>query len=304
MRLNIPFPVCALALAIASLGNLLGKERKIGYWICGILAFLLDILWVLRQASRPAHFREEMARPELASVSGTFSMSLMVLSAYLVPVWGKYAGILWYAGIALHLGLMLWFTRRFFFPLKAEKVYASWFIVYVGIAAAGISAPSLGQRPAGLFFCSLGMALFLPVLILALYRYFRLGDPAEQPKKPLFCIFAAPASLCLAGYLQTAKFPEPLLLRSLLVLSLILWLTVCFRLPVLIRRPWHPSCTAFTFPLVISAIAMKKAIPLLELPGMAINLFSVFNILQSLTAWCFTGLVFCWFLAGFLERKP
>ena len=41
MKLKIPFSACALALAIASLGNLLGKEIEIGYWICGILAVLL-----------------------------------------------------------------------------------------------------------------------------------------------------------------------------------------------------------------------------------------------------------------------
>ncbi|HIV26246.1 MAG TPA: TDT family transporter [Candidatus Scatomonas pullistercoris] len=304
MKLKIPFSACALALAIASLGNLLGKEIEIGYWICGILAVLLDILWILGRISRPARFREEMARPELASVSGTFSMSLMVLSGYLVSFLRTYAEILWYTGIGLHLGLMVWFTRRFLRPLKTENVYASWFIIYVGIAAAGISSPALGQRPAGLFFCFLGILLFLPALVLILTRYLRLGDPSEHPKRPLFCIFAAPASLCLTGYLQAAKVPDPVLLWGLLGLSLFLWLAVFFRLPILIKRPWHSSCAAFTFPLIISAIAVKKAVPLLELPGMALKVFSAFNFLQSLTAWSLTVLVFCRFLAGLPIRKP
>ena len=134
MKFIIPFPGCALALAIASLGNLLGKERVAGYWICGILAALLDVLWILGRISRPGHFREELERPDLAGVSGTFSMGLMVLSGYLVPFLGKYAGVLWYAGITLHLLLMIWFTRRFLRPLTLENVYGSCFIVYVGIA--------------------------------------------------------------------------------------------------------------------------------------------------------------------------
>ncbi len=303
MKFIIPFPGCALALAIASLGNLLGKERVAGYWICGILAALLDVLWILGRISRPGHFREELERPDLAGVSGTFSMGLMVLSGYLVPFLGKYAGVLWYAGITLHLLLMIWFTRRFLRPLTLENVYGSCFIVYVGIAAGGISAPVLGQRIMGLFCCFLGILLFLPALALILYRYLQLGDPAEQAKKPLFCIFAAPASLCLAGYLQTAASPDPLLLRFLLGLSLILWLAVFFRLPALMRRPWYPSCAAFTFPLVISAIAVKKAIPLLKLPGMAWIIISVFSCLQVLMAWIVTGLVFCWFLSGLAKQR-
>ena len=285
-------------------GNLLGKEIEIGYWICGILAVLLDILWILGRISRPARFREEMARPELASVSGTFSMSLMVLSGYLVSFLRTYAEILWYTGIGLHLGLMVWFTRRFLRPLKTENVYASWFIIYVGIAAAGISSPRPGAEAGRAFLLfpgytpvsagagsdphslspsrgSIGTSKEASVL-----HFRRPGQSLPDRvspggKGPGSCAAAGPAGavpVSVAGSLLPSanphKTPLAFFLRSLYLPS---------------DHQRHCS---------------KKGHSLLELPGMALKVFSAFNFLQSLTAWSLTFLVFCRFLAGLPIRKP
>jgi exfoliative toxin A/B len=77
------------------------------------------------------------------------------------------------------------------------------------------------------------------------------------PAIPLFCIYTAPVSLCLAVYMNTFTPPEPSLIYFMLCLSLIIYVIVLINLPRLIVSPFFPSYAAFTFPFVISAVAVK-----------------------------------------------
>jgi exfoliative toxin A/B len=74
---------------------------------------------------------------------------------------------------------------------------------------------------------------------------------------PLFCIYTAPVSLCLAGYMNTFTPPEPSLVYFMLFLSLLIYLIVIINIPRFLMMPFYPSYAAFTFPFVISAIAVK-----------------------------------------------
>ena len=77
------------------------------------------------------------------------------------------------------------------------------------------------------------------------------------PAIPLFCIYTAPVSLCLAGYMNTFTPPEPSLIYFMLILSLLIYLIVLVNLPRFLMMPFYPSYAAFTFPFVISAVAVK-----------------------------------------------
>ena len=77
------------------------------------------------------------------------------------------------------------------------------------------------------------------------------------PAIPLFCIYTAPVSLCLAGYMNTFTPPEPSLIYFMLILSLLIYVIVLINLPRFLAMPFYPSYAAFTFPFVISAVAVK-----------------------------------------------
>lgn len=283
---RIPFPICGLSLAFAALGNLLEFLSPGIHTFCGLISAVLGILWLLRSLFSFKFWLKEMSAPETASISGTFSMTLMLLSGYLVPLSREFALCLWYAGLLLHICMALWFTRHFLCPPRLSQIYASYFIVYVGIAAAAIPTQNFSVffNPACL--CWTAIIVFLPLLILVTARYLREGDPDNAGKKPLFCIYAAPASLCLTGYLSCASDPDRRIVIFLLFFSLGLYCIVLCRLPSFLRLGLTPACAAFTFPMIISAIALKKAVLFLKCPGFAGQFLSIFQLIQTGIACC------------------
>lgn len=75
--------------------------------------------------------------------------------------------------------------------------------------------------------------------------------------QPTLIIFAAPASLCLVGYMNAFAVKWPIMIYSLALLALIMTAYALTQLIPLLKRNFMPSYSAFTFPLVISAIAAK-----------------------------------------------
>ncbi len=255
---KVPVPLAGVMLGCAALGNLLQSYSAGVRLLFGGIASLLFLLLVLKLVLFPAAIKEDLKNPIMMSVAATFPMGIMLLSVYAKPYIGAAAATaIWFAAIALHVVLICAFTYRFFRKLDITKVFASYFIVYVGIAAAGITAPAFGMTAVGTAAFWFGFVSLLALLVLVGYRYVKY--PAiPAPAQPLFCIFAAPTSLCLAAYLQSVQTKSLGLVVFLAVLATALYLLSLVKLFPLLRLPFFPSYAAFTFPFVISAIAMKQ----------------------------------------------
>lgn len=143
-----------------------------------------------------------MGNPIMASVSGTFPMALMILSTYVKPFIGQAAFYIWTLAIALHIALIIYFTVKFIVKLQMPKIFASYYIVYVGIAVAAITAPAYEKLAVGIAAFWFGFVSLIVLLVLVTYRYLNFKEIPE-PAKALVCIYAAPASLCIAGYVQS-----------------------------------------------------------------------------------------------------
>lgn len=256
---KIPLPITGVMLGLAALGNLLQSYSEGLRLLCGGASAILGILFLIKLFAYPSMVKEDMKNPIMASVSGTFPMALMLLSVYLKPFVGAGAVYLWYIGIALHVALILYFTQKFMMKLDVTKVFASYFIVYVGIAVAGITAPAFGMLAIGNGAFWFAFAALLCLLALVGYRYVKFPQ-IPDPAKPLFCIFAAPTSLCLAAYIQSVEAKSASMVMGMLLLSSAIYLLVLIKLPSLLKLPFFPSYAAFTFPFVITAIAAKMSL--------------------------------------------
>jgi exfoliative toxin A/B len=253
---KIPLPMAGLMLALAATGNLLESYGTAYKWFFGMIAMVLLIGLVLKVVTDPGAVREGLANPVVASVLPTFSMGLILLAAYLRGFAHAPAFFLWCLGIAIHLVLIVIFTKKHLAGLNFKSFFPSYFIVYVGIVTLSVTAPAFEQLAVGQAAFWFGFASFFLLLIPVLNRIFILKNIPE-PAQPTMMILAAPMSLLLAGYLKS--FPEKSLgmlglLGSMSFILLILSLTF---LPKLLRLKFYPSYSAFTFPLVISAIGMK-----------------------------------------------
>ncbi len=251
---RIPLPISGVALAFASLGTLLSSWSEAAYWVCGILSASIISLLSIKLALFPDLFREDLKNPIPASVSGTFPMALMVLSTYVSGILYEFALALWSFAILLHISLMIYFTRTFILRPDIQKVFASYFIVYVGIVVASVTCPTYDMHLIGSIIFWFGFIALIPLMVLISYRYIKYGRFPE-PTSPLLCIYCAPVSLCIVGYMRSMTQISETFVIAMYVVSVLLYL---FGLVVVARTlmlRFYPSYAALTFPMVICATA-------------------------------------------------
>lgn len=256
---KVPTPMAGVMLGFVSLGNLLQSYGEGLRNLCGIISFALLILLILKVVMFKDMVKEDMKNPIMASVSGTFSMGIILLSTYLKPYLGKGAVFVWYFGILLHMILIIYFTKTFILKFDLKKVFASYFIVYVGIVVASITAPAFNKQGLGEVIFWFGFIAFLVLFFVIAKRYITL-KAIPEPAQPLFCIFTAPLSLCLAGYMQSVQNKSIIFIYIMVGFATILYLNVLFNLKDLLKLKFYPSYAAFTFPFIISAIAVKQTL--------------------------------------------
>lgn len=252
-----PIPIAGLMLALASGGLYISSYGVLYKTIFGLMASTLFILLTLKIILHPKMVLENMNNPVIASVVPTFSMGLMILSTYLKPYNNLLATSLWAGGFILHTCLIIWFTCKYMFKFNMLKVFPSYFIVYVGLVVASITGPVYGYSGLGQLVFWFGFISYLVLLPIVIYRLIKYPTLAEVTV-PLIAILAAPASLCLAGYLSAFTTRNIHITLFLTILSLIMYVGVLIYLPKMLKLPFYPSYSAFTFPLVISGIGMKK----------------------------------------------
>lgn len=254
---KVPMPVCGVMLGAAALGNLLQSYSEGIRYVCGIFAAFLLVLALLKLVMFPGMIKEDMKNPIMASVAGTFPMALMILSTYVKPFIGQGAYYIWLFAIALHIVLIVYFTVKFVVKLQMPKVFASYYIVYVGIAVAAVTAPTYEKLAIGSAAFWFGFVTLILLLVLVTYRYVKYKEVPE-PAKPLICIYAAPTSLCIAGYVQSVMPKSYNFLIAMLVVATIIYIFALVKAVGYLKLPFYPSYAAFTFPFVISAIASKQ----------------------------------------------
>lgn len=254
---RIPVPICGVMLGLAALGNLLQSYSEGVRYALGILAAILMVLFLLKCILFPKMIREDMQNPIMASVAGTFPMALMLLSVYAKPLLGKASLVIWFIAIALHLALIVYFTVKFICKLALPKVFASYFIVYVGIVVASLTAPAYEMLWLGSAAFWFGFICLIALLVLVTIRYIKCRD-IPNPAKPLICIYAAPVSLCVAGYIQSVTPKAFGFLIAMYAAACIVYVFSLIKAIGYLKLPFFPSYASFTFPFVISAIASKQ----------------------------------------------
>ena len=265
---RVPLPLCGVALGFAALGNLLAAYSPYLKIFCGVLAFVGILFVTCKYLTMPDAFVTDMKNPVTASVSGTYTMALMLLAGYIKPILPAFAMILWYAAIVLHFVLIIYFTLNFILKIKIPddlmKVFASYFIVYVGIVVATVTAPAFNNIALGQICFLIGFILYIPLFFYVSFRYIKLGNKKIEAKA-LACIYAAPASLCVVGYISSFEQKNISFLTGLYLFSLVIYLLGLFVAADLFANfaenrefKFYPSIAGITFPFVISAIASKQ----------------------------------------------
>ena len=253
----MPLAITGLILAILSLGKIFVDFSSIFFIIGSFLIFIILLKLVL-------HFEDfinELNTLITLSTFGTFSMALMLSSTYLKPLFlplsNSIAFGIWVLGIITHLSIFIIFTKNYALEnFNIENVFATWWIVYIGITMAAITAPTYNLSQYGFIFFGIGFILMIPTFILISYRYLKF-TAIDDKNKPFICIYTALLSIIIVGYVNALTINENFL-SIIYIGACIFYIFAIYhaiRLLIVERLEFLPSFSAFTFPFVISAIA-------------------------------------------------
>lgn len=296
---RVPLPISGVALGMAALGNLIQSYSEALRLLCGGLAALFLLLLILKAALFPSRIIQDLKDPVIAGVSATFPMSLMLLSVYSKPYIGGAALGIWYIALAMHVCLILYVSLHFVAKFTLTNMVPSFFIVYAGIVVGSVTAPAYQLSALGNVLFWIGFVPYLAMLILVTYRYIKVPK-LPDPAKPLLCIYTAPMSLCVAGYVQSVSPKSAAFLLVIFVAALCLYAFALIWSLHCIRLPFFPSYASFTFPFVISAIAAKMTMGTMAKLGQPLPWLEPVVLVMTVVAaalTCFTYLRFVLFLA-------
>lgn len=296
---NIPMPMVGLMLSLAALGNLVQSYGQVYRTILGILATIIFAFTTVKFLWNFQDLKRELSNPIGASVFPTYSMGLMLLATYLLPYSYPIAYGIWVVAILLHTVLIIYFTATFVRNFNMIQVFPSWFVVYVGIAVAAVTCKAFNQIIGqwAFYFAFLSYLVLLPIIIKRVLFVKNIPEPAL----PTLIIFAAPGSLCLAGYISAFDTKYMVLIWFLLILSQGIYLLSILKLFQLLKLKFYPSYSGFAFPLVISAIAIKASNAFLISQGYAIKILSIFIRVEEIIAIIIVFYVFIRYLGYILK---
>lgn len=290
---RLPTPLAGLALAIASLGwcwENAADLHQYAKWGSALIAAVLLLVLTTKFLRFPHLLREDLSHPVVGSVLPTFAMGWMVVSNS-VGQWHAALGQgIWLAAIALHLVFLGCFIHHRAKKFALYHMVPSWFVPPVGIVVADVAFPGGALQPLAhglLYFGLMCYAIMLPIMI---YRLVFERDIPDQAK-PTIAIMAAPASLCLAGYLTVVSTPSPLLVALLASIAVLMTVMIYVAFFALLRLPFNPGYAAFTFPMVIGATAQYKLAAKLTQWGMAADSVQLVRYLAQAELWIATLVV-------------
>ncbi|MCL2143641.1 MAG: TDT family transporter [Methanomassiliicoccaceae archaeon] len=258
---KVPVPVCGLSLGLACLDTFLSANYDIySMNIFMLLSFVLVMLFTVRMLTDRRGVLKDIENPAAFSVLPTYTMTLMLMSAYVKGTAGGIAGdiaeAIWFLAMIASFVIMFFFVKRFLFNFSLEKVFPGWIIIFVGYVVASVTSPAFGMEDLGKILFWAGLAGYLIMMPLTAYRVFRKGMP--EPLLPSIAIFAAPVNLCVVGCLSAFDAPPEIILMILAVLGVISYAAVICYLPAMLGTKFYPSYSCLTFPFVISAVSFFR----------------------------------------------
>ena len=275
---NLPTPIAGLALGSAALGNLLQPYSSSLQLLFNLLSLIIIVLLTIKFVLGFDKLKKEMENPVVATVMATYPMSIMLLASFSKKYIGLLSMPVWIIGIFLDFCVVCYAIYNFIIKERhISKIYPTWFITFVGPAVVTVTAINYNLEMLGLiyfYFSYINYLLLLPFVLYRVYKYkhYKDGD------YPTITVFSAPGGLLLASYMIGVTQKSNIILAILIPLTILLFIFVLFQLPYLLKRKFYPSFSAFTFPLVICAIAFQKTGVYYQLAE-----FSILNILIHLS---------------------
>lgn len=281
MKRRLPLTTLSLVAAFAVLGDALGLYRPELRTLCGGIAMVCGIAFLIQSFVDPTHFAGEMQDRVGFSVFAYFSLALLYLAPYAEDYFVGYSAkkLFWVALIA-HGILMLFTFFRFLRERGKIALQPTSLLYFVGIAAIGDTAAAFDLIAFGRIFFTVGLIAALGLYALLLRQHLSeqkkerrtearntSGSIADKAiaveknmhvSKQLDITLVAPVGILLAAYSPLFSNTTPLFF-FLFGATIVLWGVSVWRIVSLFVKPFSADLLLSAFPFAISALALQRA---------------------------------------------
>lgn len=290
--INTPVAIAGISLGFVSISTV--WEGLGGTYIKHFSILFASIcigLLFMKLLFNPKKVITELKHPVIGSLSFTTTMALMTISNYLSNYKLGVARIIWVGAIILHFIMFLTFLIFMMKDFKFEKMVPSWFVPAVGICVGVVTGKPMGFESLTkviFYYAFTWLLILLPILIYRV-KFYKVEIP--QQAKMTLAIFAAPSSLCLAGYLGVFE-PSKAILVVLVPLAYLLTIYLYTLLPKFLEQPFTLGFAPLTFPLAIGCVATERYLTYLTKIGSKwVGLFTQVFFIQLMIATLVIGYV-------------
>lgn len=257
-----PVAISGLALSLASIGiswDLMLPNS--GYFIHVILVVISLALclpvWA-KMLRYPNQLLEAVKDPVMVTALPTLTMLGMLYSDIIAYKSITMATLVLSIMLILQLMILMTFIYYHIIKCKLEDYTPAWFIPTVGEGLACSAIAPIGRFDAISIVLWVACILFFVLLFVLLLRFIIYGR-MERYKSPTLVVFAAPASICLSGYLTISNHPSAIITLFLASLSLILaFFSYIFAFNIILKNKFSLLFSCLTFPLAMSTLAIHK----------------------------------------------
>ena len=253
---NLPVGAIATAVGLATLSNVFAAAFG-AVSIRHVTMFLSSFIWLaafIKIVFFTKSFIADYNNVVPASLYATFTMLTMILGNW---IFGFNAGLgrgIWLAGVILHAIHILVFTyRNVVKGVKLDTFVPSWFVTFVAFLVSGVVGADKGMPGLMNGFIIYGLAIYSIIFPCMLVKVIRVGI------KPQFeltrAIFLAPTSLVFVTLLNAWTEPPHWLVFGLYSILFCTILYMCYKIPIMLSKPFNPGHAALTFPSAIALVA-------------------------------------------------
>lgn len=202
--------------------------------------------------------KKEFEHPIKISFFATFSISLLLLSIIYLPIHIKLSQYLWVIGVLIHFVLFLAIMTTWMHHEKYKIIHMnpSWFIPAVGNILIPLAGTVHANREISWCFFSIGMMLWLILMVIFVYRLFFHEALPDKLLPTLFILIAPPSVAVLAYFKLTETFNE--FVKILYYFALFITILLFTQIKYFSTIKFYLSWWAYTFP--IAAITVASAL--------------------------------------------
>lgn len=192
---RLPLPVTVIAFSWILMGAICDKVVPFIGHICMLIGFLLTVATVMKVILDFKSSIKALNTSVGLSMFSTFSMSLMMISAWMRIFMDRANIYFWTVGIILQTIILLIFTIKYIINFNLKNLYPTLFLVYSGMGISTITCREFGMIVLGrslYMFTIYTSVILLPIVAFRCIRY-----KINSYSKPLVSLFLVPISIIL-----------------------------------------------------------------------------------------------------------